>query len=84
MAESEQQHSHQLEQAAVTSTEKTENHAYRALARGQYTGFALSIVCVLAAAGIAAYGAHWLASVALVGIPMLVTVRTLMVGASKK
>ena len=84
MAESELQHRHEVEKSAIVSSDQTESIAYRALARGQYVGLALSIICVLSATGTAIYGVHWSVSFALVGVPMLVTVRTLVNATTKK
>ena len=81
MAESELEHRHELEKNELLSEDQSSRRIHRALARGQYTGWALSIICVLLAAGVAVYGVHWLVSAALVGIPILVAARALISGA---
>lgn len=70
MAEKEQEHRHTIEHAALEE-EKT------AIERGQWLGSILSFLCVGASAYTAVTGAPWQVSVALVSIPVMGVIRSL-------
>lgn len=76
MLEEEQQHRIAMERQLIPAE-------ITAGTRGQIFGTAISIVALVLAAGTTAFGAPWQVSVALVGVPVLSVVRSL-VAAIKK
>jgi uncharacterized membrane protein len=77
MAEREQAHRHACELESLPK-------AHRTNTRGQYLGWALAVVAVVAAAIVAIEKGPWEVSVALVGIPVLGAVQALITGHRQK
>ncbi|WP_341327251.1 DUF2335 domain-containing protein [Methylotuvimicrobium sp. KM2] len=70
MAEIEQQHRHDSEKKLI------ENDV-RSIRRGQYLGWLVAALSITGAVVTAYWGAHWAVSCALVGVPILGTVKAI-------
>jgi uncharacterized membrane protein len=79
MAELEQEHRLACEKAALEANISSAEAERQAIRRGHYLGAAISGFCILAAVCSVYLGANWAVSVALVGVPVMSTVRALFV-----
>lgn len=79
MAEMEQQHRIHTEQLAIQSNVAAANAEIKAAGRGTWMGFIVSTLAIAGAILTSYTGGHWSVSVALVSIPVMGVVRTLVI-----
>lgn len=77
MAEREQEHRIQSEQIALQTNAEATKAEIQAAKRGSWMGFSISLLAIGGAIYTVAVGAHWSVSVALVSVPVMGAVRTL-------
>ena len=77
MAEKEQQHRIDAGTLAIAVNAEATRAEIKAAQRGTWMGFIVSAAAIGGAVFTAASGAHWVVSVALVGVPIMGAVRAL-------
>ena len=77
MAELEQQHRISSEQSVIAANIEAQKEEANAIKRGHYLGASVSAMSVIGCVISIYLGAHWSVSIALVGVPLMGAVKTL-------